>query len=359
MVRRQASLGRRLRANLGAIVNTALWAGAALTCLVLYVAGPAAGPTRAVAVVQRHPVVVPASGRLVTIEVQAGDPVEAGRVLATVEVPGLRSQLAAAEAELRALQVSMESGNPGEARRFAKDTAGAQARWLASRVELESLRAEAVGADLELARLRSPGVGVAAAEIEVREAARTALAARISALEEEAAALERAYEVARGLESSGVDALLEAQVQAAAARVDELVALQAAAALIAPVTGTVSAIAETRGASPLDVGTLPAPGAWLQAGVPALAIVQPHTDTAMSWLSPAQARTLQAGASLTLHAADGNDVTAQVVSVGAAVEPVPLRQLADPTVLEWGVPVTVRAPGAQLMPGEDFSISGL
>lgn len=358
-MKRQVSLSRRLRANLGTIINTGLWATAALACLVLYAAAPVSGRPRAVAVVERHPVVVPSSGRLATLEVGAGDTVQAGQVLGSVEVPGLSSRLAGAEAELEALRATLAAGDPSEARRFAKDTAGAQSRWLSSRVELEALRAEAVGLDLELARLQAPGIGVAAAELEQRQAARSAIAARIAAVGEEVAALEAAYVTARSLQAEGSDALLEARVQAAAAEVEELLAEKEASILRAPSAGTVAAVPDRAGVSPIDTGSLPAPGQWLQAGTPAMSVVEPAAREAVAWLSPAQARALASGAPVELRGDDGEIIAAHVVAVGAAVEPVPVRQLADPTVLEWGVPVTMRTDSTLLMPGEGFGILGL
>lgn len=358
-MKRQVSLSRRLRANLGAIVNTAVWGASCVVCLVLYVSGPEGGRPRAVAVVERHPVVVPASGRLASLEVAPGQNVTAGQVLGTVEVPGLASRLAAAEAELEALRATLAAGDPLEARRFAKDTAGAQSRWLSAKVDLEALRAEGVAADLALSRLQTPGVGVAALELEQAQAARATISARIAAKSEEVGALEAAYVSARSLQSEGTDALLEARVQAAGAKVEELLAEQEAAVLRAPTAGTVAAVPEMAGTTAVESSAFPTAGQWLQAGLPVLTVIEPATRDAVAWVSPSQARALGAGASLDLRAPDGEVVQAQVVAVGAAVEPVPVRQLADPAVLEWGVPVTVRTDGVLLMPGEDFGLVGL
>ena len=42
--------------------------------------------------------------------------------------------------------------------------------------------------------------------------------------------------------------------------------------------------------------------------------------------------------------------------VGAAVEPVPVRQLQDPARPEWGVPVTLLVTEGGLVPGEAVSV---
>lgn len=348
-------LARRVRANLGAIANAAVWGGSAIFCALLYLAGGSEGGTRAVAVVVRHPVVVPISGRLAAIEVVVGARVEAGQQLGLVAVPGLEQRIVAAQAELQVLHSTLAAGDPAEARRYAKDTAGAQARWLSARVEWESVRAEQVGVDAELSRLRSPGLAVSAIEVERLSARRDTLAARGAALSEGVDALERAYVVASGFEAAGADTVLEARVQAAAARVEELRALQEAAILRAPAAGTVAAVPRTVGATPTDIGTLPAPGTWVEAGIAALSVVETSSREAVAYLPPSVARELKTGEPVTLVSTDRQSIASTVVAVGAAVEPVPLRQLADPTLVEWGVPVTVRTNAAVLTPGEAFS----
>ncbi|MSQ01655.1 MAG: HlyD family efflux transporter periplasmic adaptor subunit [Myxococcales bacterium] len=355
MVRPGIPFARRLRANLGVIANAAAWSGSAIICAILYLAGGSDGGTRAVALVVRHPVVVPISGRLAAIDVQVGTRVEAGQQLGLVAVPGLEQRVIAAQAELQILHSTLAAGDPAEARRYAKDSAGAQARWLSARVEWESVRAEQLGVDVELSRLRSPGLAVSAVDVERLSARHATLAARGAALAVEVGALERAYVVATGLEAAGTDNVLEARVQAAAARVEELRALQEAAILRAPAAGTVAAVPHTVGATPTDIGTLPAPGTWVEAGIAALSVVETSSREAVAYLPPAQARELQPGEPVTLISTERLSIASTVVAVGAAVEPVPLRQLADPAIVEWGVPVTVRTNAALLTPGEAFS----
>ncbi len=354
MVRRNVPLARRFRANIGAIANAAVWGSSAVFCAFLYFVGGTDGGTPAVALVVRHPVVVPISGRLAAIEVQVGARVEAGQQLGVVAVPGLEQRVLAALAELQILHSTLAAGDPAEARRYAKDTAGAQARWLSARVEWESVRAEQLGVDVELSRLRSPGLAVPAIEVERLSARRDTLAARGAALTEEVGALERAYVVASGLEAAGADTVLEARVQAAAARVEELRALQEAAILRAPAGGTVAAVPHTVGATPIDIGTLPAPGTWVEAGIAALTVVEDSSREAVAYVTPAEARELKPGEPVTLVSTDRQSIASTVVAVGAAVEAVPLRQLSDPTMVEWGVPVTVRTNTALLTPGEAF-----
>ncbi|MBM4368300.1 MAG: hypothetical protein FJ102_18955, partial [Deltaproteobacteria bacterium] len=179
MVRRQVPLSRRLRAHAGQIVNVGIWSGAALLSLVLYVVGAPETGTRAVAVVRQHPVYVPTSGRLASISVAPGQRVEAGADLGVVEVPGLAQELAAAQAELMAIQAEYGMEGADLARRFVKDSDSAHARWLSSRVDLESRRAELVALDMELSRLETPGAAVPQADIDLARARRDAARAEI------------------------------------------------------------------------------------------------------------------------------------------------------------------------------------
>lgn len=356
MVRRQVSLARRIRAHLGSLINGALWGTAAITCLVLYGLQAPGGSTRAVAIAQRHPVIVPQGGRLASINVQVGSVVEAGQPLGTVEVPGLAQELEAAQAELGGLEATL-AADPERARRFAKDTSGAQARWLAARVALESQRAELVARELELARLQAPGVAVPALEVEQARARRDALQVEIDARAGELSALAEAYADARARASGGVDPVLESQVQAASARVESIRVRLDNGILRAPAPGVVAAPQVVDGGRTLDVGTLPSPGVWLPSGAPAFVVVETEAAVAVVYLPAARARGLTAGASVSLNAADGRSIEAKVVDIGPSVESIPLQQLHDPTLPEWGVAVRVRPVTGSLVPGELLAVS--
>ncbi|GDX81956.1 hypothetical protein LBMAG42_37670 [Deltaproteobacteria bacterium] len=357
MVRRQIPLTRRLRANAGVIANTGIWLGATTMCLVLYAAQGSDAPMHAVAMVEKHPVAVPESGRLASLEVVAGQRVEAGQSLGTIEVPGLAQELVAVQAQLLALQATTEGADPERERRFAKDLSGAQSRWLEGKVTLEAQRAELLGRDMALARLKTPGAAVPASEVEQSQAARDALAREVSAREESVAASERAYVQARALSGGTTDAALEARVQEATARVEMVRARLEASVLRAPTAGTVQPVVSgSDSASPTAAGTLPAAGSWLQAGVPAFAVVEGTTREAVWYVSPDRARELVEGAPVTLESARGERVDAKVLAVSPAVEQVPVRQLADPAMLQWGVAVTVQTAKTELMPGEGFAV---
>ena len=358
MVRRKLPLARRLRANIGTIVNVTVWVGAAMTCAVLYAIRAPDPSMRAVALTQRDTVLAPESGRLATLEVHVGDTVTIGQTLGRLEVPGLNHELAAAEAELAAVTAALKEGDPDRARRFIKDTASAEARYLAASVALEGDKAALVGLNLEVGRLSAAGAGVAAAELEAKRAARDTLAADLAAKETEVSALQRTYQEVRALREDGDDPTLEAAVEAAAAAVEQVKARMDQATLRAPADGVVAALSRgSATAAPLEMGTLPSVGMWCPAGTPVLEIVASSSQDAVLYLSPERARELVAGEPVELATALGETFPGKIVAVAPAVEAVPLRLLVDPTVMQWGVPVTVRADSARLLPGEAFDIA--
>src|SRR4051812_25276725 len=101
MVRRSVPLLRRVRAVRGQILLGFVWVTAVLLCIVLILLSPSSSMRTAIAVIRSHEVRAPESGRVSAVHVTELQHVEAGTILATVEVPGLAQQVAAAEADLR------------------------------------------------------------------------------------------------------------------------------------------------------------------------------------------------------------------------------------------------------------------
>lgn len=357
-MRRPFPLMRRLRAAKGKIVMAAIWAAAALACAIALLIEDrlAPGSGSAVAVVASHDVRAPESGRIATLLVVPHQRVEAGTALATIEVPGLTQQIAAAEAEVQSIEAQLGAEEADRDRKFAKDLDAARAGWLQSLVDLERDRADLVGAEQELARARSPGVLVAAGEIDRLSVTRDALNAAVVAREKENAALERAYESARA--RAGLDpALLKPALAAAALEAESLRAMAEANVLKATVSGVVAApldaqVRKDGGVEP----AFPVLGEWVQAGVPVLRLVEPATQDAVVFVQAEQARDLTPGAPVSVRSMGGRRFEATIQAVGAAVEPVPTRQLTDPMIAEWGVPVTLRVMNDVLTPGESLSV---
>lgn len=351
-------LMRRLRAARGKIVMAAIWgASAFVVAVLLFIEDRVdAGSGSAIAAIQTHEVRVPESGRIATLDVVPHQRVEAGTALATVEVPGLSLQIASAEAELQSLEAQLGAEEADRDRKFAKDLEAARAAWLQALVDLERDRADLVGAAQEVSRVRSPGVLVAAGEIERLTVVRDALQAAVTAREKEIAALERGYEGARA--RAGLDpAVLKPALAAAALRAEALRAQAEANVLRAPVAGVVNAPLDAQARKDGEAEpAFPVAGEWVQAGVPVFRITQPSTQDAVVFVQAGQARELTPGAPVSLRAVGGRRYDATVQAVGAAVEPVPTRQQVDPMIAEWGVPVTLRVAEDTLTPGEPLSV---
>lgn len=361
MVKRTIPLGRRLRAARGKIFHALFWLACATTSGVLllteYDRSSHAG--MAVAVSRSQYVRPPASGRIATLLVSPNQRVAAGDVLATVEVPGLSQQIAAAEAELRSLEAELGAAEADRGRRFARDLEGARASWLSARVSLERERAELVGAEQELARARAPGILVAAGEIERRTVVRDAAQAAVDARASEVEALERNYADARERAGLAQNDALHGAVEAAAVNLEALRAVAEANTLKAPVAGAVTAPigAVGRDGRTDVVGEIfPVAGQWVQAGEAVLMVTEASAQDAVVFVDLGRARALAPGASVSVRSSGGQRYEATVRAVGVAVEPVPLRQLHDQTRAEWGVPVTLEVLGNVLTPGEALSV---
>ncbi len=359
-MKRSIPLGRRLRAVRGKIVMALVWFTAAATSGALLLVQSELGNHGgvAVAVTRTQYVRAPESGRIAVLAVAANQRVEAGEILASIEVPGLTQQIAAAEAELRSLELQLNAEEADRGRKFARDLESARASWLRARVELERERAELTTAEQDLARAKAPGVLVAAGEIESFTALRDAARAGVEARTAEVDALERNYNEARERAGVSTSDLLKSAVEAATVNLESLKAVGEANVLRAPVAGVVTApvgaVARDGRADVIDE-IFPVPGQWVQAGVPVLMITEPATQDAVVFVDIGRARELAPGLAVSVRAG-GQRYEATVRSVGVAVEPVPLRQLRDQTIAEWGVPVTLQVAGSVLTPGEALSV---
>ncbi|MFZ5477005.1 MAG: HlyD family secretion protein [Myxococcota bacterium] len=360
MVKRRFSLFRRIRAARGLIMLGGFWSGAVLLCLVLALTSPVAGRRIAVASLRAHQIVAPESGRIAEVKVAPNQSVEAGTVLAVVEVPGLVQQIAAAEGELRALEAQLAAEEADIDRKFATDLEDARRRWLSARVDLERARAASLDADQEYARMTTPGVAVSNADIERARLRREASLAEVAARESEVAALDSGYASARKRAGSTDTQALRAAVEAAAVALEALRIQADANVLRAHVSGVVTARTAMQGRDgefePTDE-VFPAPGQWVQAGVPVLAVTEPTTTDAVLYVEIGHAQRLLPGTPVIARTAAGEKVDATVRAVGAAVEPVPMRQLTDIAVPEWGVPITLDFGDRPLVPGEALSVN--
>ncbi len=352
-------LVRRLKAMRGQILLALFWSAAAMACGVWLLLRTNTVEGTAVAVTHTHLIRAPESGRIASLEVAPFQQVEAGTVLGRIEVPGLTQQIAAAEAELRSLEAQLGAEEADRGRKFARDLESARASWLRSRVELERDRADLVIAEQDLARAQSPGVLVASSEVERYEGVRNAAKASVDARGAEVDALNNAYADARDRAGGLQNELLKTSVEAAAVYLESLRMVADANVLRAYTAGVVSAPmgAQARdGRSQVIDEVFPTPGQWVQAGVPVLMVTEPTAQDAVVFVDITRARGLQPGTAVSVRGTGGSRFDATVRSVGVAVEPVPLRQLQDQTVQEWGVPVTLQILDRVLTPGEALSV---
>lgn len=343
MVKRQVSLTRIISANQGKIFGAFVWLCAAGACTLLYSARATPRGGVAMALVREAAVRAPESGRLARVDVEPGQIVQAGDPIATVDVPGLTSMIAAAEARLAGLRAEAALSGVDRARKFAKDADANRARWLSAQVDLESAKARLAGIDLELARITAPGIEVPKAQIEQTQAQRTSIMTEITARTAEVDALKRAT---AGAESRGGltgDAVLDAQIAEAGAELDALKARQDSLLLRAPVTGVV----DSRVASI---------GEWVVGGDALTVLHLGQTDQALVYVGTVTARELAQSRPLVLHGPKGEQLNGIIRSVGAAVEAVPAQQLRDPAIPEFGVPVLIDVKDRTLVPGETLAV---
>jgi hypothetical protein len=346
---------RRLRARKAPLALGAVWI--ALTGWVASGLRDGLAAPADVAIAQPHVwTIAPAfAGRVTEVRVGPGSLVEPGTVLAIVEEPGLPQTIAAAEAERRALEAQLGTEEAERHRRYARDLDSARTRWLDARVSVERSQAMLEGLEAQVRRATAPGVALAAIETDALQAQRAAAAAEVSARREAVAAFDAAYQQARTRSGMGIAPDLEASLEAATVRLEALRARAAAGQIVAWARGVVSApmapVGRDGRADTVVRETFPVAGQWAEPGVPLLTLTAPSTEEAVVYVDPVRARALRAGAGVALHSSDGTTLQGAVRAVGAALEPVPLRQLRDPLVAEWGVPVTLRVDGG-LLPGE-------
>jgi multidrug resistance efflux pump len=343
MVRRSIPLGRRLWAVRGQIFLAIVWFGALLTSAVLLLLSPGTATRTAVAVIRTWEVRAPESGRISEVNVSPEQRVEAGAVLATVEVPGLAQQIASATAKLKAIEAEMAAKEADRGRKFAGDLDDARTKWLAARVQLERDRALLDGLDREITRMQAPGVALSTAEMETKQTARNAAKASVDAREQEVDALNRAYEAARTRAGAVNDAALKASLEAATVELEGLKMRMDANVLRASAGGVVNDM-------------LPAAGQWVQAGMPVVTLTEPSTHDAVVYVDVAVAHQLTPGGSISVLDEGGRRNDATIRSIGVAVQEVPPRQLREVARPEWGVPVTLQVADRVLTPGEALAV---
>lgn len=340
---RSIPLSRRLRAWRGRILLGAIWSGAAVFCVILAFFQPSGPTTVAVATRSTHAALAPESGRVMSVAVQPGQTVALGDVLATLEVPGLTSLIAAREAELRSVGEQGASSTADRMRKFATDVEATRVKLATAQAGLEKERALLAAAQADVRRATAPGVALSEQQVADLRATATAYEASVRGGEREVAALQAAYEAARARNAGVTPESVAAEVEALQAERDALVARSEALVLRATAPGVVSA-------------AVPPVGQWVQSGMPVVTVEETATHDAVVYVDSVRALDVSPGDKVTVRPVSGGQLTGVVRTVGPAVEQVPVRQAHDPQFPEWGVPVTLTVAERPLMPGESLAV---
>lgn len=341
MVSRNVPLVRRLRAARGRIVLLVVWLSAAGGAAALGFVQTLHPGSIAVAVTRVHPVLAPESGRIATVAVSPGQRVQAGDILATIEIPGLPQILAAADATVADEEAGLRTDDADRNRRFATDLEDARTRLVSARVALEADQATLASLEVEVARQSLPGLGLADAALAIATGQRDAVKATLEARRAEVAALEQALRSAEARASASGAA--PGGALAARAERDAIEARLAAATLRAFAGGVVG-----------DV--VPVPGQWVLAGLPVVTVSEPTSAQAVLYVDVGRAHQLAPGTPVRVRPPSGLATDAVVRTVGAIVEALPTRHRRDPATPEWGVPITLDVRDRVLVPGEVLAV---
>lgn len=338
VARRTPSLRTRLRVYAGPITLGLVWLSAVGAAGAIAWKQQHSGTTTALAVTRTHLLHAPASGWIVEVDAAPGQQVEAGAVLARVDVPGMAQELAAAEAAVRAAEEGLAIEGADRDRRFAKEIESARRAVLAAQVSLTEERGLLAEAEAELARLSSPGADVAAGLVAQQRALVATRSGALATREKQVAGLEDAFEAARArahLSYTG-----EAELAAAVARRDALQARLNANELRATTGGVVGP-------------QVPTPGEWTAAGTALITVTEPVSNEVVAYVAVPYARTLTVGAAVQLMPEGQSAVSGTIAGIGPAVEPVP--EALHPMSPTWSMPVHIRTD-AQLAPGETVGV---
>lgn len=338
MVRRPRSLRRRLGQYAGPAALGAAWLLAASGAAAIAYVQQASGTTTALAVTRQHAMRAPESGWVVDVTVQPGSVVEAGATLARLEVPGMAQELAACEAEVRGAEEAVLLDTADRDLKFARDIESTRRALLDAQVRLAGDRAALAQAQGELLRQSAPGVAASEAVLIQAKQAEAGLAATLAARQGEVDALERAFTDARARAHTSFKG--EAELAAAIARRDMVLARAASQELKAPAAGVVGPLVATA-------------GEWMTAGVPLLTVTEPVSNDAVAYVPVPFARGLKVGAQVELLPQGGSTVQGTIAGIGPAVEQVPAALL--PMAPTWAMPVHIHT-GAVLVPGETLGV---
>ena len=310
------------------------------------------------------------AGRLATLDIELGQRVEAGQLLATLDTADLDARELRARTELErlktraaaqreALRLDQEDRRAqASARRATYESEGSRLRALIEKLTTEQAgdEAEASALDPQIERLK-PLVErklLTADRLEPKVQERAMLTKRIASRADalRSAGLELGSWMrleAPKVAESNLDALLlpyELEIRGQEARLAELALERGKHRITAPVSGAVNQISARA-------------GEWRAAGAPIVEIVVPRPNRIIAYVTDRQVPAVVVGTAATLRPHDhgGAAISGKVVMAGPRIEQVPLRLRAIPTIPQWGRLVTIEVEKAhEPLPGEIYDV---
>ena len=333
------------------------------------------------------------TGRLKTVSVELFETVQRGQVLATLDNKLLNAQIATISAEIERLQaelnatgnlLAMEATNRqtdwiGTYRRFCFDAEQARLSTLQLKTQLETDRMMLVNLELDVKVSKEllAKDAIAPYELDKAKAAYDALATQIRENENLMTQYEQDLQTAgqrrdefaqsRPANRSIDEALnpIRKAIKVQEGLINELSAQWVELVLKAPIDGVVIQIRGRANEVALHrpgEGILHKPGEIVLAGETILTITETRPTEIIAYADETQTGQIKANMEVELvkNNPPAQIAKSQIIHVGPAIEPVPMRLLRNINVPQWGRPFLVKIPpGLELMPGELVGIRGL
>jgi multidrug efflux pump subunit AcrA (membrane-fusion protein) len=333
------------------------------------------------------------TGRLKTVSVELFETVQRGQVLATLDDELLNVQIATISAEIERLQAELnatldllateeadrQTNWVGTYRRFCFDAEQARLSTLQLKTQLETDRMMLVNLELDVkvsSQLLAKDA-IAPYELDKAKAAYDALVTQIrenknlmTQYEQDLqTASQRRDEFAQSRPANrSIDEALNPirkAIKVQEGLINELSAQRVELVLKAPIDGVVIQIRGRANEVALHrpgEGILHKPGEIVLAGETILTITETRPTEIIAYADESQTGQIKANMKVELvkNNPPAQIAKSQIIHVGPAIEPVPMRLLRNINVPQWGRPFLVKIPpGLELTPGELVGIRGL
>jgi multidrug resistance efflux pump len=360
----------RVRRTLARAWPLVAWMGALAAAVWLYFGASWRGHALAYEDIQEVNVSPSLAGRLATLEIELGQKVEEGDVLATLDTADLDARERRARTELErlktrvaaqreALRLEQEDRRAqGAARRTTYESEGSRLRALIEKLSTDQAadEAEASALDPQIERLKPLlerkllTADRLESKLQERAMLTKRIASRTDALRSAGEELSSWMRLAPAkISDSNVEALLlpyELELRTQEARLAELELEREKHRITAPVSGSVNQISARA-------------GEWRAAGAPIVEIVVPRPNRIIAYVTDRQVPAVVVGTPATLRPHDhgGATISGKVVMAGPRIQQVPLRLRTIPTIPQWGRLVTIEVEkSSEPLPGEIYDV---